>query len=743
MLGSQQNAAESTRRDRQSSLTSSFEQTARPLDHKTHSFLVAVRPVLLLALVFAFAAKGFLPSWKHMNSDFPNYYLVAKLHRLGYPLEQVYDWTWLQRQNDHLGVRRGLVSYSPSTLTSALPIWPLTFLSPLTAKRVWLIENLFFLGLTLSLCARMSRLGGGWICILAFLAFMPLRNNFLLGQMHILVLLFITISAWLYFEDSQFWSGISLAAAAALKIYPALFLVYFAWKRQWRAAVGLTLGAVALAAISLSLFGANAWIVYIREVLPAGLRGETLDPYNPAWNSFTALFKRLFIYEPTLNPRPVLHSSVLYAVLQPLIHITILVAFMCAIGRRKGDMERTKLEYGAFLFLLLFLSSQPGVYHLVVLILAATLVGNYLLVHQQHRVAACALVLYALVGGPLLHIPGLVPAGWQNLLFFPRLAWMSMLAAILCWTLAQFHQSLTLRNAVLAMSCVIVLTFVGFVSTMHHLRGQFENYSRRIVAIQGDLLATDPAIKGQDVLFTHMDRGGYTIDQAVNRTVTDMFSGPEDNFHPAASPISGVVWLEHASPGVSRIVRVDNENVGEAAQTLEIDNAQQPVISPDGQFLAFLREKEGRNVLMVKVIGQSKSQAAGSVYQVAGAEYDVSEATFTRRDNLIFSSHRQGKFSLYLSSLDGKVQPLGMPDCSARYPAASRDGKWLAFSCEQRGNWHLMVARLDGAEKKELTAGDCNSVSPAWTLDSKRLVYATDCGRGLGLTALAQIEVIP
>jgi Tol biopolymer transport system component len=42
-----------------------------------------------------------------------------------------------------------------------------------------------------------------------------------------------------------------------------------------------------------------------------------------------------------------------------------------------------------------------------------------------------------------------------------------------------------------------------------------------------------------------------------------------------------------------------------------------------------------------------------------------------------------------------------------------------------------------------LTRADCNSTSPAWRPDSKRVVYATDCGRGLRVTALAEIRAVP
>jgi Tol biopolymer transport system component len=85
---------------------------------------------------------------------------------------------------------------------------------------------------------------------------------------------------------------------------------------------------------------------------------------------------------------------------------------------------------------------------------------------------------------------------------------------------------------------------------------------------------------------------------------------------------------------------------------------------------------------------------------------------------------------------------MSVPTCSARYPAISPDGEWLAFSCGQRGAWQIHVMNLHTREQVQLTKADCNSVTPVWTLDSKNLIYATDCGRGLGLTALAGLTVV-
>lgn len=198
-----------------------------------------------------------------------------------------------------------------------------------------------------------------------------------------------------------------------------------------------------------------------------------------------------------------------------------------------------------------------------------------------------------------------------------------------------------------------------------------------------------------------------------------------------------MIWAEKSTANGSRIVRL----TGETGESIELNDAEEPVASKDGRLLAFIRETRGRNTLLVKTIMTDGS--SGSEHVVAGPDFDPREAAFTSDDRLLFSSNHNGKFSLYVWDMAEGVRPLGIPACSARYPSPSPDGNWIAFSCEHHGNWNLSVMCADGTQQKELTNGECNSVGPAWTPNSKRIIYATDCGRGLGLTALAEIDVLP
>ncbi len=703
---------------------------------------------LLVMLILVFVVTGFIPAWRHLNSDFPNYFLIARLYREGYSLERVYEWTWLQRQKDHKGIDQPLVSFIPSTLPSALVVLPLSSLPPLSAKRWWLVVNLALLLLTAILLRAITKLSSRRTALLMFLAIVPLRDSFLYGQMHILVLLLLTCAACLYFKDHFFLSGMVLAIAATMKIYPALFLIFLVFKKRWRAATGLVVGLSSAAVISLYLFGRNACLGFVQEVLPRGLRGETIDPYSIAWNSLSALLRRLLIAEPELNPAPVVHAPSLYALLHPLIHGLIFVAFMWVIGSKTEECGRRKLEWAAYLFMLLLLSSQPGPYHFVALILTAVLVIDYLVAYQQTIKAGSVVVIYAFICGPLLRWPRIRAIGWSNLVFFPRLALMMLLGGVLLGILfsaspGSQRSRFNFRALLVATSALVALVAVGFISNMRHLKGQFDNYKTRLVTIPDSLFASDPVVTSRGVFFTGMGRGGYVIRGLSNGSVRDILEISDDWFHPTASVQSDESWAEQSSERGSRIVRFLAEDSTQSPTPLSIqtENAQQPVVSSDGKLLAFIREANGRDSLWVQQIKttEDKVQEVGA-HEIAGTGYEVREMTFVPDHRLVFSSRSNRRFALYMVE-GGNIEEMRSPGCSARYPAISPDGQWMAFSCEQAGSWQIHLMNLRTSEESQLTNSECNSISPAWTADSKRVVYATDCGRGLGLTALAELTV--
>jgi Tol biopolymer transport system component len=122
--------------------------------------------------------------------------------------------------------------------------------------------------------------------------------------------------------------------------------------------------------------------------------------------------------------------------------------------------------------------------------------------------------------------------------------------------------------------------------------------------------------------------------------------------------------------------------------------------------------------------------------------FDVEEMTFLPDGSLIFAARTSGAPSaLYLADRNSNIRLIAGGE--KRYPAASPDGRWLAYSELDAGVWNLQLRDLQNGQTRRLTNAACNDMTPAWEPDSATLIYASDCGRALWFTALYRRRVVP
>jgi Tol biopolymer transport system component len=204
-------------------------------------------------------------------------------------------------------------------------------------------------------------------------------------------------------------------------------------------------------------------------------------------------------------------------------------------------------------------------------------------------------------------------------------------------------------------------------------------------------------------------------------------------------PEAGIDQIGVAATSVERWV----EEVGSKSTIVSsipgreaIHQAESPVVSSDGKWLAYLREERGRDSIWLRALDHPGSADK----PLTPAEVNVMEMSFLPNGSLIYSAEvNGGSPGLFLVDQAGSVNSLD-PD-EARYPAISPDGHWLAFSKLEIGNWHLWLRDLHNGQTNRLTDADCNSTEPAWAPDSRTLVYASDCGRALWFAALCRRRI--
>ncbi len=168
-----------------------------------------------------------------------------------------------------------------------------------------------------------------------------------------------------------------------------------------------------------------------------------------------------------------------------------------------------------------------------------------------------------------------------------------------------------------------------------------------------------------------------------------------------------------------------------------IANAESPAFSPDGRCVAFLRAVSGSQEVFVQC-----ANAGAAELQLTPAPFDVYEIAFLSPRELVMSASRDGSApEIYRVPFTGNITPLIAAE--ARYPAVSPDGRRLAFSRFVAGNWNLQLYDFATGNETGISRVPCNQLEAAWELDSKTLLYASDCGRALWFTALARRQVIP
>jgi alpha-1,2-mannosyltransferase len=182
--------------------------------------------------------------------------------------------------------------HAPSSLIFFMPLLPLPYHGAFVAWGLASLAALWAIcGLTLRLIGVRAWAALGALVGLALVALPPIRENFVEGQLNVLVMAG-AVAAWsAYRADRPALAGLSLGAAFALKPIPGLFFLYFLWKRQWRL-LAAAAGALALLnLVGLLLAGVDGYWLYATVNYPDH---AALWPGYPDNASIRGFFTRLF-----------------------------------------------------------------------------------------------------------------------------------------------------------------------------------------------------------------------------------------------------------------------------------------------------------------------------------------------------------------------------------------------------------------------------------------------------------------
>jgi hypothetical protein len=299
------------------------------------------------------------------------------------------------------------------------------------------------------------------------------------------------------------------------------------------------------------------------------------------------------------------------------------------------------------------------------------------------------------------------------------------------WLVLLLSTSKLVRIDIISAAASLLL-FIGILLwTTRSLAGRGANFDQHLAIGSTSLRAAHPTPLADGFAFTSMQLGGYRL-RLVQDGIPWPLTVPGDALSVATNPAFNLIYVE-SSEETSKIIRF--RRPGGSSEL--VTEGESPSLSPQADRIAFLREELGRGELWIRELNDGREEL------LTGRSFDVLDATFSPPGEIWMSARLNGSPpALFRVDAVARTLPNRFSDVGwhVRSVAISPSGEKLAFSRNEGGSWHLFVRILNSGKEFPIAVGPCNSTDPSWNGDGK-LRYATDCGRGLGLSALAQATV--
>ena len=350
---------------------------------------------IVYALIFAilsglFIYLAFIPSFNKVNTDFPNYYVSSNMYLDGKDLKTAYDNVEFNRQLLLYGINDQIVSFVPYPPLTALLMLPIAKLAPIDAKLAWNIFNLLLLASCIFILGKISGINYLKCGMIFFFSGFALANNFMFGQVYLLVLLFLLLSMYFMQQGKDILSALFITLSIVLKFYTIFFIFLFIFKKRYKLLVYTIVFSVLIYIPVVMLTGIDLNVFYFTKIMSRLGDGWVGTVYAAEYQSFISLLHRWFDYEPMLNPFPFAQSILAFYILK---YTYIFFILTLSISVVKANTQNLKLELSLFCITCLLLLPLNASYQFVVLIPAAAILFKYYSEQKKYVVAASMILL--------------------------------------------------------------------------------------------------------------------------------------------------------------------------------------------------------------------------------------------------------------------------------------------------------------------------------------------------------------
>ncbi len=177
-------------------------------------------------------------------------------------------------------------------------------------------------------------------------------------------------------------------------------------------------------------------------------------------------------------------------------------------------------------------------------------------------------------------------------------------------------------------------------------------------------------------------------------------------------------------------LNLDNGDVSRYTTFLEDSS---PAWSQDGGDIAFFSRRESDRQSRVYRVNTNDR---GEQELRDGQQTAFGEAPSWLPDGRILYRSIFPEKGIAIMNGDGSNSEIIVPDDRATAPAASPNGKFVAFMSQKEGNWEIYRVNLDGSGLRRLTQVAGNDGLPLWLPDGRTIVFASDRGGAWSIFAM-------
>lgn len=173
------------------------------------------------------------------------------------------------------------------------------------------------------------------LLLLPFLCYTPLLNNLYQGQSYLYLVAALLAGYQFWVQGRRNWAAVFWAIPIALKIFPAILLLFLLLKRDWRTFILTSILAAGLSFLPVLFIPVELMFDYFTHILPRLFAGEINDPFTILYQSARVVFDQLLVFDQHLNPSPIADHPALSQYLYLLFQLCILGMVMAIVPDKR------------------------------------------------------------------------------------------------------------------------------------------------------------------------------------------------------------------------------------------------------------------------------------------------------------------------------------------------------------------------------------------------------------------------